>query len=113
MSISERTRERVDSELDRLQEQYGPFDVESQTVENESDFFEYGVELAERGWMGDAGGWITDDAGRVLLIRHESAQTSGRCPVAVTNPVRGSTTRSTERFERKRASSANSLLSGE
>lgn len=60
----------IDRRLDRLCERYGPFPVEEEMVTNDPEFFEQGRRLAEEGWLGDAGAWVTDGRGRVLLIRH-------------------------------------------
>ena len=73
MTVEERTRAEVDRRLNRLRDEYGDFSVEEETVTNDPEFFEHGRELAERGWVGDAGAWVTDDRGRVLLIRHVDA----------------------------------------
>lgn len=73
MSLEEQTRADVDRRIQHLREQYGGFEVSEETVENDPAFFEQGRELAETGWRGDAGAWITDDEQRVLLIRHADA----------------------------------------
>jgi ADP-ribose pyrophosphatase YjhB (NUDIX family) len=73
MTLEEQTRDAVRAELERLVEQYGDVDIERETVTNDPALFERGRELAEEGWLGDAGAWITDDDGRVLFIRHEGA----------------------------------------
>lgn len=73
MNIEERTRNKVNQQLSQLEEKYGEFSVQQETVTNEPDFFEKGRQLAEEGWIGDAGAWVTDDRGRVLLIKHSDA----------------------------------------
>jgi ADP-ribose pyrophosphatase YjhB (NUDIX family) len=73
VSIAERTRREVRRRLERLREAYGAFPVREATVENDPDRFEAGVERAERGWVGDAGAFVTDDAGRALFVRHADA----------------------------------------
>ncbi|MFC6974057.1 NUDIX hydrolase [Halomicroarcula sp. GCM10025709] len=73
MTLEERTREAVRAELERLVDRYGEVEVDRQTVTNEPELFEQGRQLAREGWLGDAGVWVTDDEGRVLLIRHEGA----------------------------------------
>ncbi|WP_459193412.1 NUDIX hydrolase [Halosimplex sp. J119] len=72
MDVESRTREDVDRRLARLEAEFGEFPVVEETVENEPDFFEAGVEMVEDGWIGDAGAFVTDDENRALLIRHES-----------------------------------------
>jgi ADP-ribose pyrophosphatase YjhB (NUDIX family) len=71
MTLEERSREAVRTELQRLLDRYGEVEVDRQTVTNEPELFEAGRDLAQEGWLGDAGTWVTDDSGRVLLIRHE------------------------------------------
>lgn len=66
-------RTEIDRRLADLREQFGPFEVETETVTNDPDYFEHGRRLAEEGWLGDAGAWVEDDSGRVLLIRHTGA----------------------------------------
>jgi ADP-ribose pyrophosphatase YjhB (NUDIX family) len=63
----------IDRRLERLQQRNGPFSVEEETVTNDPGFFEHGRQLAEEGWLGDAGAWIEDGDGRVLLVRHAGA----------------------------------------
>lgn len=70
MSSEVANREAIDRHLDRLRERYGPFDIEEEKVTNDPDFFEEGRQLAESGWLGDAGAWVEDVDGRVLLIQH-------------------------------------------
>lgn len=69
-SISVRSRLAVDEHIGRLRNRFGPFPVETVTVENEREFFEHGIEIFDEGVRGAADGWVFDDDGRVLLIRH-------------------------------------------
>ncbi|SEK98633.1 NUDIX hydrolase [Haloferax larsenii] len=73
MDIEERTRNEVQRHLGQLRNKYGEFPLDQERVTNEPDFFKKGVRLAEEGWIGDAGAWVTDDEGRVLLIRHSNS----------------------------------------
>jgi ADP-ribose pyrophosphatase YjhB (NUDIX family) len=73
MSLEDRTRKEVDRRLDRLEAEFGAFAVSQETVTNDPEFFEEGRRLAEEGWIGDAGAWVTDGRDRVLLIRHGDA----------------------------------------
>lgn len=73
MSIEDRTKREVERRLSRLREKYGTFPVDDTSVPNAPEFFEHGLELVREGWIGDAGAWVTDDANRVLLIRHSSS----------------------------------------
>ncbi|WP_410767605.1 NUDIX domain-containing protein [Haloferax sp. DFSO60] len=70
MDIGEQTREAVTRELQLLEDKFGSISTEQKQVTNEPDFFEHGQQLAEEGWIGDAGAWVTDEDDRVLLIRH-------------------------------------------
>lgn len=71
MDVEEKTETEVRRRLNRLEERYGSFDVHEETMENDPDFFEYGKKMAEERWIGDAGAWVTDEDGRVLMVRHE------------------------------------------
>ena len=62
--------EEVAARIDRLREEYGEFPLHEETVENDPEYFAHGVELAEAGWLGDAGAWVTDATDRALFIRH-------------------------------------------
>lgn len=73
MGVEEQTKTEVNQQLKRLQDEYGEFTVHEETVENDVEFFEHGREMAEEGWIGDAGVWVTDDEDRVLMIRHEGS----------------------------------------
>lgn len=73
MPLEDRIRERVDAEIERLRDRFGPFAVASETVTNEPSYFEHGRELAESGWLGDAGAFVTDEEGRAVFVRHENA----------------------------------------
>lgn len=70
MPISVRSRREADRRIDALRETYSEFPVHEETVENDPDFFAHGREFFEAGGRGGAGARVTDDAGRVLLIRH-------------------------------------------
>jgi len=73
MDVEEKTEIEVRRRLNRLEDRYGSFEVHEETVENDPDFFESGKGMAEQGWIGDAGAWITDEKRRALMIRHEGA----------------------------------------
>lgn len=70
-SLSRRTRRAVDARIDGLREQFGEFPVVDVTRLNDPEFFEHGVELFESGVRGAAGARVTDDDGRLLLIRDD------------------------------------------
>lgn len=73
MSIEEETRKEVDQRIRRLSNEYNDFPIHEERVTNEPDYFEHGREMAKEGWIGDAGVWVTDNADRVLLIRHQGS----------------------------------------
>ena len=72
-ALRERVARDLDDRLDVLRERFGPFPVHETRVENDPERFRSGVEMAREGWRGDAGAWVEDADGRVLLIRHEAA----------------------------------------
>jgi ADP-ribose pyrophosphatase YjhB (NUDIX family) len=63
----------VATRLAALHERFGEFPVREATRENAPDYFEDGVGRALSGWRGDAGAFVTDVDGRVLLVRHADA----------------------------------------
>lgn len=67
--LSLRTRRVVDDRIDSLRERYGDFPVVDATRLNDPEFFEHGVEMFESGVRGTGGARVTDDDGRLLLIR--------------------------------------------
>ncbi len=71
--LSVRSRLGVEVELARLHRRYGPFHVESRTVENDPEYFDHGREVAHEGWIGTAGAWVSDADDRVLFVRHADA----------------------------------------
>ncbi|MFC7019399.1 MULTISPECIES: NUDIX hydrolase [Haloarcula] len=86
MTLEARTREAVRAELERLVDVYGDVPVERETATNEPDLFSGGRELAEEGWLGEAGAWVENDAGEVLLIRHEGAPDTWGTPGGAHDP---------------------------
>jgi 8-oxo-dGTP pyrophosphatase MutT (NUDIX family) len=77
MSLAERSRREVERRLGRLREEYGAFPVETETVENDPEYFEHGVELIESGRIGGAGALVRDADDRVLLGYHIGAEVWG------------------------------------
>ncbi|WP_137283480.1 NUDIX domain-containing protein [Halorussus salinisoli] len=71
MTIAERSRRRVRDALDRLEREYGPVEVVEKTWEHPPEAYRQVRQRFEAGTLGGGGTWITDDAGRVLLVRHE------------------------------------------
>jgi ADP-ribose pyrophosphatase YjhB (NUDIX family) len=81
MTLREETAADVSRRVGCLREEYGDdFEVRAETVENDPEFFEHGRTLAEEGWRGDAGAWVTDGAEQVLLIRHADAPEAWTIP---------------------------------
>ncbi|MFC7137815.1 NUDIX hydrolase [Halobaculum litoreum] len=110
MNVEKKTREEVSRRIDRLQERYGPFPVHEETVENNPDYFKQGEEMAEEGWIGDAGAWITDDADRVLLIRHEGSPNEWGIPGGGHKP--GETMEETTRREVREETGVECTITG-
>ena len=69
MSLAGRSRRAVTAELARLHEDYRGFETVEKRFEVARPAFERTVERVEAGTIGGAGAWVTDDAGRVLLVR--------------------------------------------
>jgi 8-oxo-dGTP pyrophosphatase MutT (NUDIX family) len=63
----------VAARLAALEECFGSFPMRETDRENAPAYFETGVDRALEGWRGDAGAFVTDVDGRVLLIRHADA----------------------------------------
>lgn len=70
-SITERTRSRVASILERLREEYGTFEVVEKTWERSPSEFARLRTQFEQDRLDGAGVWLTNDAGEVLLVRNE------------------------------------------
>lgn len=70
MPISVRSRRAIDERIAGLREKFGDFPLYDVTRVNDPEFFEEGCEFFEAGGRGGAGARVTDDDGRVLLIRH-------------------------------------------
>lgn len=84
--LRERVREDVDRRLATLRERFGPFPVAEETVENEPALFEAGRSMAADGWRGDAGAFVTDPEGRLLLVRHADAPDAWGVPGGAHEP---------------------------
>lgn len=64
-----RTRRAAERHLAELYDRFETVPVREDVVVNDPDFFEHGVRAAERGRLASAGAWVTDDRGRLLLVR--------------------------------------------
>lgn len=71
MSVSEQSKREVDSLRDRLECEYDLFPVVEKTWTHPPDEYRTTVERFERGALGGAGVWLTNEAGEVLLVRNE------------------------------------------
>jgi ADP-ribose pyrophosphatase YjhB (NUDIX family) len=71
MSVTDRSRRRVAEALDRLESEYGEFEVVEKTWNHPPDAYETICQRFEAGTLGGAGCWTTDGNGRALLVRHE------------------------------------------
>jgi ADP-ribose pyrophosphatase YjhB (NUDIX family) len=70
MSVTDRSRARVDEALDRLRGEYGEFETVSEETTIPRGTYSEAVNRFERdGVVGGAGAWVTDERGRVLLVR--------------------------------------------
>lgn len=72
-----RSRGRVDSAIDRLQHEFGPFDIHTRETRVDPRSLEEYASMVDRGIIGGAGAWVVDDDGRVLLVRKTG--TDGWC----------------------------------
>lgn len=80
MTVEPITREEVSRRIERLRDRYGWFPIHEETVENDTEYFEHGKEMAAEGWIGDAGAWVTDDGNRAILIRHAGSPSEWGIP---------------------------------
>jgi ADP-ribose pyrophosphatase YjhB (NUDIX family) len=71
VTITERSRRQVRDALGRLREEHGPVEVVEQTWHHSPEAYESVRRRFGAGTLGGGGIWITDDSGRVLLVRHE------------------------------------------
>ncbi|WP_135825546.1 NUDIX hydrolase [Halorussus ruber] len=73
MTVTERSRRRVEDALDRLRGAYGDeeIDVVEKTWHHPPEAYEGVRRRFEAGTLGGGGVWTTDEEGRVLLVRHE------------------------------------------
>jgi ADP-ribose pyrophosphatase YjhB (NUDIX family) len=71
MSLHEPSRERAEALLTRLREDYDEFPVVEKTWHEASEDYDAARERVNAGAGGGAGVWLTDDDGRVLLVRNE------------------------------------------
>jgi ADP-ribose pyrophosphatase YjhB (NUDIX family) len=68
VGLHDRSRRRVDAALERLEADYGPFEVHEDRYAVPTDRYEAIRERFEAGSIGYAGVWVTNDEGEVLLI---------------------------------------------
>ncbi|EMA42275.1 hypothetical protein C448_11081 [Halococcus morrhuae DSM 1307] len=81
MTTEDDARRAVDTELGRLHERFGAFDVTETTVENDPDFYEHGLDHVHRtGMLADAGALVRDRRDRTLLVRHPAAPETWTMP---------------------------------
>lgn len=71
VSLTERSRERVDAALARLDERYGVERVVEDEWEVPPDVYERTRERFEAGTLGGAGAWVAREDGAVLLVRED------------------------------------------
>lgn len=87
--LAVRSRLGVEVELARLRRRYGEFPVASRTVENDSECFCHGMDVASEGWIGIAGAWVSDADDRVLFVRHADAPEEWSLPGGVRETEEG------------------------
>ncbi|WP_256687024.1 NUDIX hydrolase [Halococcus qingdaonensis] len=81
MTTEDDARRVVDTELDRLHERFGAFDVTETAVENDPGFYEHGLDHVRRtGMLADAGALVRDRRDRTLLVRHPAAPETWTTP---------------------------------
>lgn len=66
-----RSRARAEATLQRLEREYDEFETVETAWERTDDEYERIHDQFERGALGGAGVWLTNDAGEVLLVRNE------------------------------------------
>lgn len=67
-SISERSRDRVQSAIDRLEASYGTFPVNTDDLTVGTDRYRAARDRFTTGSVGYAGAWLVNDVGEVLLV---------------------------------------------
>ncbi|WP_132057682.1 NUDIX hydrolase [Halorussus amylolyticus] len=73
MSLTKRSRRRVADAIDRLETEYGAFEVVEKTWDHPPEAYESVADRFDAGTHGGAGAWVRNDAGEALLVRHEGA----------------------------------------
>jgi ADP-ribose pyrophosphatase YjhB (NUDIX family) len=74
MSVTDRSRARVDETLAELRERYGEFETVERTADLPERAYSETVNRFEReAVVGGAGVWVTDPRDRVLLVRREGS----------------------------------------
>lgn len=74
MSVSDRSRARVEETLAALREEYGEFETVEESTALPAETYSRAVNRFEAdGVVGGAGAWVTDDRDRVLLVRPQGA----------------------------------------
>lgn len=69
MTVGERSHRLVDETLERLRDEYRDFREIGRAFAVPDAQYEFTVERFEAGSVGGAGAWVTDAAGRVLLVQ--------------------------------------------
>lgn len=72
MSITDRSRRRVDEALAHLEHEHGSFPVVKKSWELREMWYDWTRSRTEAGALGGAGVWLVDDEGRVLFVRREA-----------------------------------------
>ena len=71
MGIADASRRRVEAVLDRIEAEYGPFEVIEKGVERDAETYAWVKGRHEAGTVGGAGAWVRNGTGEVLLVQQE------------------------------------------
>ncbi len=71
MGIADASRRRVEVVLDRIEAEYGPFEVIEKGVERDAETYAWVKGRHEAGTVGGAGAWVRNGTGEALLVQHE------------------------------------------
>lgn len=96
--------------LAQLRDRFGQFPVRDERRENDDAYFAEAVALAGSGWRGDAGTFVTDLDGRVLLVEHADAPSTWGTPGGGHEP--GESLATTARRETREETGLDPALTG-
>jgi 8-oxo-dGTP pyrophosphatase MutT (NUDIX family) len=88
-SVAVETRTTADGLLEDLREEFGAFPVLRQTNLDDPERFQQGLEMYAEGFRGAAGARVTDDDGRLLLLREPRTADAWDLPGGANDPGEG------------------------